>query len=492
MTTGYSSGDVSCVRDLFSARTAPLKIYCLFYGLGSGCLVAFLPVFYGILGVSAVQNGILGALAPLTGFFASPFWSGVADKRGRVRGVLVMGLCAFVLFNVIKGTVPTASACNHHFGGSGTWSDAAAGNSSLNVSATNSALRLLNVEKRRQWITFLLMATIIVVGEFFSSCVLGLADAVILSALGPRGERNYGRQRLWHALGWGLGNVGSGALANYYADECGNGNYVVHFVGFGVLTGLSALIMAFFVKTDESSRKVGSGKDAKLDIVRGVCGVFSQAHAAVFILAVFFLAVFMAIIDNFLFWFLKVLGGSELLIGASLLCMSVAEVLVFALAGCFIDKAGHFYCLCIVFFVYAARFAAYAALTSPWWVLPVELLHGVTFALMWATCVSYAKRIAPPGMEATMQGVLTSVYYGIGRVTGSLLGGVLYSEIGPRLLFVLAASAAGLCSTLLAIYQRCYTAPQCSLPQQSQVEQLQLLVMETSSEFSADSEAEDQ
>lgn len=34
-------------------------------------------------------------------------------------------------------------------------------------------------------------------------------------------------------------------------------------------------------------------------------------------------------------------------------------------------------------------------LQTPWWILPVELLHGLTFAAMWAATTDYAYQISP-------------------------------------------------------------------------------------------------
>ena len=48
-------------------------------------------------------------------------------------------------------------------------------------------------------------------------------------------------------------------------------------------------------------------------------------------------------------------------------------------------------------------------MTSPWTVVAAEPLHGVTFAVMWATSTKYAAEIAPPGLAATMQGLSLSL-----------------------------------------------------------------------------------
>jgi hypothetical protein len=52
------------------------------------------------------------------------------------------------------------------------------------------------------------------------------------------------------------------------------------------------------------------------------------------------------------------------------------------------------------------RLAIYAMLPwfhNPWLVLPVELLHGVTYAAAWGAGIVHCKRLAPPELNTTMQ-----------------------------------------------------------------------------------------
>lgn len=42
---------------------------------------------------------------------------------------------------------------------------------------------------------------------------------------------------------------------------------------------------------------------------------------------------------------------------------------------------------------------------TPWAVLPVELLHGVTFGLAWAAGTINCARISPPGLETSTQAI---------------------------------------------------------------------------------------
>lgn len=69
-------------------------------------------------------------------------------------------------------------------------------------------------------------------------------------------------------------------------------------------------------------------------------------------------------------------------------------------------------------------------------ILPAEILHGVTFGLMYAAGVEYTHKVAPPGMIATLQGVFNGVYYGLGAGSGAIVGGIMWSSIGLRQTFL--------------------------------------------------------
>lgn len=69
----------------------------------------------------------------------------------------------------------------------------------------------------------------------------------------------------------------------------------------------------------------------------------------------------------------------------------------------------------LVLFAFGIRFLLYSTLTNPWWCLPIELLHGPTYGLFYATMASYASMIAPPGTDTTVQGLVGAIFEGIGE-----------------------------------------------------------------------------
>lgn len=68
----------------------------------------------------------------------------------------------------------------------------------------------------------------------------------------------------------------------------------------------------------------------------------------------------------------------------------------------------------LVFFTFAVRFFLYSYIQNPLWVLPVELLNGITFALAYSAAISYVTHVAPPGAEGMFQGVLGTFIQGVG------------------------------------------------------------------------------
>ncbi|XP_014771110.1 major facilitator superfamily domain-containing protein 6 [Octopus bimaculoides] len=90
---------------------------------------------------------------------------------------------------------------------------------------------------------FFVLLVLIVVGEFFSAPAITLADSVTLAYLGDDVE-NYGRQRMFGSLGWGVAMFLVGMALDHSTtfpnhpcgtQEQGEKNYVVCFAVFSVL-----------------------------------------------------------------------------------------------------------------------------------------------------------------------------------------------------------------------------------------------------------------
>lgn len=92
------------------------------------------------------------------------------------------------------------------------------------------------------------------------------------------------------------------------------------------------------------------------------------------------------------------------------------------------------------------------------WVLAVETLHGITFALGWSACAMNSSKIAPPGLESTTQAVFQGLWTGVGTGLGGLAGGLAYHRLGPGPTFAatggVMAAATALCALGTAWHRR--------------------------------------
>jgi len=133
-----------------------------------------------------------------------------------------------------------------------------------------------------------------------------------------------------------------------------------------------------------------------------------------FLITVFIMGMATSIIGNYLFLFLHdVLNGSRTLMGLSLTFTVLTEIPFFFFAKMLLNRVGIRGMIVLAHLGYVARVIGYTYLTNAWWVLPIELLHGLTFAAMWAAGVAFANNRAPNGLEATAQGLYTGVYSGM-------------------------------------------------------------------------------
>ena len=76
-------------------------------------------------------------------------------------------------------------------------------------------------------------------------------------------------------------------------------------------------------------------------------------------------------------------------------------VLLICSACCFEDNGGHVPLKCsahlsplpplLPVLAFAVRVLLYTVLTDPWWALPIELFHGITYALNWAASTEYGE-----------------------------------------------------------------------------------------------------
>ncbi|KAF8767057.1 Major facilitator superfamily like protein [Argiope bruennichi] len=143
------------------------------------------------------------------------------------------------------------------------------------------------------------------------------------------------------------------------------------------------------------------------------------------------------IIWFYLIWFLTTLGGTKFLGGLTIAVESFLGVIpCMFFSGRIIRKIGHYQILSAALLVYGLRFLFYGYLYNPWWVLPIEISHGLTYGLYYAVLATYGKLRSKPGTEATTQSILFTTHEGLGAGLGCVFAGLGFDYLGTHQTFI--------------------------------------------------------
>jgi PPP family 3-phenylpropionic acid transporter len=230
--------------------------------------------------------------------------------------------------------------------------------------------------------------------------------------LGNQPER-YGQIRLWGSIGWGVGAPLIGPVVEQLGLEW-------TFYGHAGLM-LVGLLIALPLPIAQKS----SGANFK----GGLRSLLQDQRWYLFLLVIFVAGFGDALVRNYWFLYLKDVGASSVLMGLSLTVGMVSELAVLFYSGQLLKRFGIQKLLLLGASAQAARLLGWSLITDPYLAVSLQLLNGLAFGALWMAAVAYAKEIAPAGLSATAQGLLSGVYFGFSSVIGALSGGFLYEQV---------------------------------------------------------------
>jgi PPP family 3-phenylpropionic acid transporter len=146
------------------------------------------------------------------------------------------------------------------------------------------------------------------------------------------------------------------------------------------------------------------------------------------------------ILFNFLGIYLDERGGSAGIVGAASGIAAISELPVLLFGSRLVDRFGSRRVLLLAIIVYIIRLLLLGLPIAPTTTLVVQLLHGPSFGAFLIGSVTLTHELVGRERAATAQGLLASMSFGFGSITGSLVGGALLEQIGTVGLFRLAAA----------------------------------------------------
>lgn len=269
-----------------------------------------------------------------------------------------------------------------------------------------------------------------------------LLDASALALLGHGNEKHFGKIRLWGAVGWGVGCSAGGVVVTYLGRAAA-------FYGFAIFIYIALVVMltlplkqAFAAKDELNMPLVTEGNEEEqprqaMSMTTKLATLLRQPSFAVFLGVMVVVGMGATTLQSLLLIFLKDLGAPDWLEGTALTVATVAELPVFHYSSNLIgwEKMGAPGLLVVSIIAFIVRANLVALLQNPYWVLPLQLFHGFTYAGSYAAGVYLAKQSAPPGLEVTAQALFSFCYIGVGGLLGSSIGGVLFDEFGAPNMF---------------------------------------------------------
>ncbi|MCB0141848.1 MAG: MFS transporter, partial [Caldilineaceae bacterium] len=297
-----------------------IKAFYFCYFGAMAALMPFLVLYYEQIGLSGRQIAVLAALPPLMNLFAAALWNGVADAFNQHKRLQMVA---------IAGAIGMALLVSQ-FKGFGQLTGAVA-----------------------LW-------------AIFTAPIMPLADNAALNLLQGR-KHLYGRLRLWGAVGWGLMAPISGLLVERFGLSW-------TFYAYAAILG-GGIIAIWRLPLD--SVQMGT------PFWQGLTSFVRNRAWLIFLLSVFIAGVGSGVINSYLFLYMQSLGASSTLMGIALTVATVSELTVFATSDRLLRWLGVRWLLVLAFGAVIVRMFAYAAISQPVLVLPVQLLHGLTFSAMW-------------------------------------------------------------------------------------------------------------
>ena len=426
-----------------------MRLLYLTYYASQGALLPYLPVYFHSLGHAGSAIGILGAVKPLTTFLVAPLWGILSDGSDNHVSILQFTFVSSLLFQTLVGG--GAHRPSLHY-----------------LAATVFAAAVLNAP------------------------VKSLIDSIVMGRLtSPEDRYQFGRMRLWGQIGFGVGSSMVGHLLSAFPaatddDEsaaAGGGGggadavvgprasssvdaarnllgggmasvrlprgYEWAFAAHAVLSIPVFFCMRAFRPEKKSERGGGGGTIASrddgktkeertttTDVAGGLRLLSKNTDALVFFFLVFVIGTSSGCIENFAYVRVREVGGTGTNMGVLRLVSSLAGAPMFWFSGPLTEALGTDVVLVLSLLAYAVRFFNYAWMTRPYHALPAEALRGLTFALFWSSGSTYASRISPAGMRATMLLIMNAMYGGLGQSLGAILGGKLQSKLGTVDTFV--------------------------------------------------------
>ncbi|RLC98983.1 MAG: MFS transporter [Chloroflexi bacterium] len=356
-----------------------LSGFYFFYFASLGVLVPYWGLYLQWQGFSALDIGKLTAILLGTRIIAPNIWGWIADHHGqRMRIVRFASLAGALAFSAIL------------FDNSFFW-----------------------------------IASVMLIFSFFWNASLPQFEVTTLQHLGDH-SHYYSKIRLWGSIGFIFTVITLGPLLEKY--DAG-------IVPYALLVTMFAIWFISLTVPESASRHLSLGHESILKIIKrpeiitflAICFLVQLSHGPYY---------------TFYSIYLEQYGYSRSLIGQLWALGVLAEVIVFIFMHKWLPRFGIRQVLLTSLLLSSLRWLMIGFYPDS---LPIllcsQLLHAASFGTFHAAAISWVHQHFTGKNQGRGQALYSSVSFGAGGATGSLLSGYLWVSPGPSATFTLAAIA---------------------------------------------------
>jgi PPP family 3-phenylpropionic acid transporter len=356
-----------------------LSVFYLLYFLAVGVTLPFLPAYFGSLGLTPGQIGLLLSVSPVLSVVTAPLWGHVADRSGR-PGLVLLALCVGAL----------------------------AGYSVLLTASTFAA-------------ALVAMALY----SAFGPSVTPIADSLALAHLARQGHGDYAHLRRWGSLGFVLATLAFG----YAVDRV---DRLAVLVPIGVLAA-AALWCAVALARAPTVPQQGPPPSWPQ-----VWQLVRTKPFAWLLVATTLHWVASTPYHGSLSAHFSSIGLAPWAVGLTAGVAVSSEVVVLSLWPRWAHLLPARALLMATFALSAVRWWGMALTDDVVLLTALASLHGVSFGAFYVASVAEVAKRAPDSLGATGQAVFAAATFGLGGLVGYAGSGALYGLVGGHSLFVLA------------------------------------------------------
>ena len=351
-------------------RLIPAKL-SFFLLNASACTMSFINVFLISIGLSASQVGLISAIGGVTKLFAGPIWGGLADCTSFHKLVFTtLSLLSFALMvplpwiaMLINSLYANKSLCENQ----GTSQD-----------ITLCQNKVFSISGN---ILFYTMFFMLGTQSFFSSSLPNFLDAAVVNVdIGKNKEVNYGAQRLFGAVGAGIGTFIAGLAADHYNHPTLSRYTAVFFV---FIPFMLLFIPTGNILLSQVEGRMQRKKKERIPVFRLLFRLFSRMDNVMILLLVVVIGTAQGICFDFLFMLMKEeMNATKSFMGICNMLACVSDVLIFPFTRKIMTLVGGIFPSIIIgVFSFSIRLLSISYIENSILILPVQTLHSLGFAL---------------------------------------------------------------------------------------------------------------